>query len=442
MQWKNLIKGIAFVAIFMVLFSCASTVLVSSGDVRNYQHITGFFVEPDNTLDAVYVSSSTGYAFWNSLYAWDRYGIAVYPFCSNSQHFLTAEYLIREMRKSQPDALYIVNTNAIHDERLYVEAMHHSLDDLPFSVNKMKIINRLSKAADLSWEETLELYIPMYRYHDRWSKLGLDDFRLKADGMKSASTHPLYMKEIVDIAELYKLTDERAPLAAFNVDAANSLMDYCEEENVKILFITVPRAEEEGRLKEINELNAMLEARGFTVLNLLKDHEVLGLDLTQDFYNEGHTNVHGSLKYTRYLAEYLMEHYGMENKHGDATYASWDTGYDRYEDVFYQAILDFELEPEYRTVELEKPENLAALASGAQVSISWDAVEGAEGYAVYRKQDGRHWERIETVDGLSCTDTTAQSGATYVYTVVPFMTNNDQIFYGKFDYAGAGIQLP
>ena len=442
MQWKNLIKGIAFVAIFMVLFSCVSTVLVSSGDIRNYQHITGFYAEPDNTLDAVYVSSSTGYAFWNSLYAWDRYGIAVYPFCSNSQHFLTAEYLIREMRKSQPDALYIVNTNAIHDERLYVEAMHHSLDELPLSVNKLKIIDRLTKAADLSWEESLELYIPMYRYHDRWSKLEFDDFRLRVDGMKSASTHPLYMKEIADIADLYKLTDERAPLAAFNVDAANSLMDYCEEENVKILFITVPRAEEEGRLKEINELNAMIEARGFTVLNLLKDHEVLGLDLTQDFYNEGHTNVHGSLKYTRYLAEYLMEHYGMENKHGDATYASWDAGYDRYEDVLYQAILDFELEPEYRTVELEKPENLAALASGAQVSISWDAVEGAEGYAVYRKQDGGHWERIETVDGLSCTDTTAQSGATYVYTVVPFMTNNNQIFYGKFDYAGAVIQLP
>jgi fibronectin type 3 domain-containing protein len=85
---------------------------------------------------------------------------------------------------------------------------------------------------------------------------------------------------------------------------------------------------------------------------------------------------------------------------------------------------------------------MTAAAFGGQVSVSWDAVEGAEGYAVYRKQEGKHWERIESVDGLFCTDATAQSGATYVYTVVPFLTENGQVYYGKFDYNGAEIQLP
>lgn len=442
MQWKNLIKGIAFIAVFLILFSVVSTVLVSSGDSWNYQRIAGFYAEPDDTLDAVYVSSSTGYAYWNPLFAWEKYGIAVYSFCCNSQHFLTTEYLIRDMRKTQPEALYIVNTNAIHDERLYVEAIHHLVDDLPLTVNKLRIIDRLTKAADLPWEEALELYVPLYRYHDRWSKLESDDFRFRVDGMKGARTHPLYLQSIVGVADTYRISDERAPLAAHNFDAANSLMDYCEEENVKILFVTVPRAEDENRLKEINELNAMIEARGFRVLNLLENPEAIKLDLTQDFYDAGHTNVHGSLKYTQYLSEYLMEHYGFERKHGDKTYASWDAGYEKYQATLDRYILDIERDLAHRTSALEKPENLTVFASGTQVGISWDAVEGAEGYAVYRKQDGKCWERLETVDGQSCTDATAQAGMTYVYRVVPFMTEQDQIFYGKFDYAGAVIQIP
>lgn len=441
MQAKKLIKGIIFILIFAVLFSGASRILTSPGDYRNYQWIVGFYEEPKNSLDAVYVSSSTGYAYWNSLTAWDQYGIAVYPYTSNAQHFITTEYLIREVRKTQPDAVFIVNTNTIGDERMTVENLHHLLDYMPFSVNKLLLTNYLAKTAGLSWEEALELYVPLYRYHDRWSDIHTADFTYKIDGLKGASNYDSYWNYSLDITDIYMRDDGKAPLETHISDAVISLMDYCEEENVRILFVTVPRAETEERVQQLNELNAMLEARGFDTLNLLDQPELCGLDLEQDFYNEGHTNVHGSVKYTQYLAEYLMENYGFQSKHGDEAYASWDEGYAQYKNTLNRHVLDFERDLACRTTKLEAPENLTAAASNGAVELSWEAAEGADGYAIYRKLDGQAWERLADVPELHLTDTAIESGAVYHYRVVPFMTEEGQVFYGKFDYAGVNVQI-
>ena len=95
--------------------------------------------------------------------------------------------------------------------------------------------------------------------------------------------------------------------------------------------MTVPRAEkDEERLSQINQLNAMIEERGYDTLYLMDQTDEMGIDITTDFYNRNHTNVHGSIKYTQYLSEYLIENYGFEDKRFDEAYKSWDKGYKKY----------------------------------------------------------------------------------------------------------------
>ncbi|MCC8182948.1 MAG: fibronectin type III domain-containing protein, partial [Clostridiales bacterium] len=66
--------------------------------------------------------------------------------------------------------------------------------------------------------------------------------------------------------------------------------------------------------------------------------------------------------------------------------------------------------------------SLSNAASG--VKVSWDAVNGAEGYYIYRKTSGSSWKRIDTLssDTLSYTDTavSTSSGTTYYYTVCAY----------------------
>ncbi len=81
------------------------------------------------------------------------------------------------------------------------------------------------------------------------------------------------------------------------------------------------------------------------------------------------------------------------------------------------------------TVTTKKVESLSApkLKSIANViggvKLSWDEVENAEGYIVYRKVKGGKWETLGKCAEASYTDKTAKSGTTYYYTVKAYYQN-------------------
>ncbi len=431
-MWKKITKAVLFLLIFILLFLGASAVLNSTGDYRSEQWIGGFYKEPARSLDAVYVGSSTCYAYWNPLYAWENYGIAVYPYTCNSQHFIAAEYLIREVRKTQPDALFIVNTNTIEENRMVVEKYHDLLDCMPLSINKLRLTKYLCDISGFSAGESLELYVPLYRFHSRWSELNSSDFYYPPNGLKGTSNYSTYKNTFTDITQLYTHADGYAPLPDYIAEAAVSLMDYCEAEGVRIVFVTVPRVETRQRLEEINTLNAMLEERGFDTLKLMDQTELLKLDLSQDFYNKGHTNIHGSIKYTAYLSEYLIERYGLSDRRGDPLLASWDEGVGKYARSMQTYTLDIERDVHHRTSALTRPEELQIRAGEAGVDLSWSPVAGAEGYLVFHRPRGKTWQLLAEV-----TDTRLSGAAgkeTDDYTVVPFCGSGEDRLYGDFDY--------
>ena len=60
--------------------------------------------------------------------------------------------------------------------------------------------------------------------------------------------------------------------------------------------------------------------------------------------------------------------------------------------------------------------NLSVKASG--VSVTWDAVDGAEKYRVYRKEEGAaSWKKVKDTTSTSIVDTGVESGKTYSYKV-------------------------
>ena len=99
MKKSYIIKAVLFALIFILLFAYVSKVVTYPSDYRNYQWIGGFYEEEEESLDAVYIGSSNCYAFWNSMTAWEEYGITVYPYSCNAMSFLATEYLIKETKK-------------------------------------------------------------------------------------------------------------------------------------------------------------------------------------------------------------------------------------------------------------------------------------------------------------------------------------------------------
>ncbi len=67
---------------------------------------------------------------------------------------------------------------------------------------------------------------------------------------------------------------------------------------------------------------------------------------------------------------------------------------------------------------LNAPVLVSLKKSGTSLKLSWQSVTGANGYYIYRKEEGGSFKKIATVGALSYTDKTAkESGKKYIYTV-------------------------
>lgn len=74
------------------------------------------------------------------------------------------------------------------------------------------------------------------------------------------------------------------------------------------------------------------------------------------------------------------------------------------------------------------PENFVAVNSATGVNISWSSVENTAGYKVYRSENNGEFEEIANIRGFaetSYTDTTAQSGTEYKYTIKAYNAFNE-----------------
>jgi len=195
-------------------------------------------------------------------------------------------------------------------------------------------------------------------------------------------------------------------------------------------------------VEKINVVNEIIESRGYPTINILDKYEELNLDLTQDYYNNNHTNIHGSIKYTYYLSEYLIKNYGFKDKRNDSAYSTWNKGYKEYYEYMKPYVLDFELNPEYRNFDLAAPKDVAVVNNDMTVTVSWNKIDSADGYVIYRKQGlGSAWKEIGQVSDISFEDKDIKKDKSYYYTVVPFTEENGERYYGNYLYNGINIEV-
>ena len=86
------------------------------------------------------------------------------------------------------------------------------------------------------------------------------------------------------------------------------------------------------------------------------------------------------------------------------------------------------------TVVLDK----TADSGKGSIIVSWKAVEGAEGYRIYKKFTGSSWQKVTDVasDKLSYEDGSGVTGKTYTYTVRAFKHVDGKEVLGGFDSKG------
>lgn len=431
---KQLLKALLFAVLAVLMLRGIQTVFYAADD-RPFHSIAGFYQEPENSLDAVFIGGSNTYEFFQPPFAWADHGIAVYTLTSPGMPVQGLKYMLQEAYKKQPDALLIVNLNEIKYEKFSNAVFHFLVDFIPFSGNKVALIRELAPLAGFEniWDQ-LEFYFPLIRFHSRWPDLRSDEFYRVPVG-KGASVWEPFLEQITDNSAYYQTTDQRSKLSAEQEAVMNDLITFCAENpEAKVLFVFVPQIQSNADI--IGQYNAIadrLTEAGLDVLNAFSAIDEIGVDLRGDFYDDNHMNVHGSLKFTEYFANYLIEHYGFTDKRGDPAYASWDETAENYDAIVATGALDYERAHAAMDYSLDFPELSGCEAYGADITVTWESVDGADAYLVYRRPKGGAWERVAETADTVYTDSGLEIDLEYAYTVIPIKNTAEGPLYGSYN---------
>lgn len=440
MKKSAIFRGFVFLLALLIAV-CSLQVLFGIGENHTYENIRGFLSEEKNSLDAVYIGASDVHYFWQPLFGWADFGIAVWNYSIDALPIKAIESLFIEVQKTQSDPLFIISLSTFKKESLdSIVPVHRTTNYLPLSVNKLRLIDALTEDLDITPSEKLELYFPIIRFHSRWN---LQQPRLFTDSgtlYKASSEVPEFLYYAKDVHDSHETCDTFGAVPDTIHDVLSDLLDYCDKENLNVLFIKSPQAADYEQQKIMNTLEKIVIERGYPCFDVLEEIQNTNLDFRTDYFDRWHANVHGSLKFCSYLGNYLVENYGFEDKRGQEGWESWDEALERYSALISPYVLPFELDHSPRFLSAI-PKLYIPSVDSEGIAVNWESIDDVDGYFIYRKSNAS-WSLLDTVDAETSAyvDRDIAPSTEYTYTVVPYFKDGDETLYGSFNVNGLSCQ--
>lgn len=312
------IKILCFLLAVLILSDAA--LFICRNHDNNSTLLTGFYREPDNSLDVVVLGASDVFAGYSACHAYDRYGITSYPYASDalpSSLYLPA---LKEILRTQNPQWIVIEINGMlyetQDTRDSV--VRRFLDNIPFSRNKLETIFQVAPKEDL-----LNYLVPFIKYHGNW-KLNRDRISTMLNTLALYIQGQTYLKGCCTSTSLCNgsnsmdLTEDFSTASLYPEfeEDLRELIHFCQEQQLtNVIFTRFPHIvstdQTYSRYQRCNEAQKIIEQAGYTFLHFERDPRIIDLDVTTDYYNGEHLNLLGQQKLTEYLCQYLMEEKGL-----------------------------------------------------------------------------------------------------------------------------------
>lgn len=311
---KIFVRFLSFALIFFLLFYTATEVLKDKRVELEYDvtaKVKGFYAEPDNTMDFVFVGSSQLYADIAPNVLFSEYGISSYDFCANEQPLWISYYYIKEALKHQNPKAIVLDVFTVYGDAYEENGVNHiNLDDLPWTLNKLQAIRNGVKP-----EERMEFYFELIRYHDTWAQL--DRNKIKNTFYHKKNVYKGYSPFVVahdynaKAKEEVVMQTKRQPIPERARIWLDKIVSLTKEEGVDLLLIKTPNGSAERQMLYNS------------VADYAKEKNIPFLNMNTIFDGEAHINILQAEKVSKYLGEYLLSHYDITDKRTDPAYASW-----------------------------------------------------------------------------------------------------------------------
>ena len=249
---------------------------------------------------------------------YDEAGITGYNFAISYRSAMTSYYQLMYALEYHDPKLVICDFCCLFDDQRPsdIEKVYRKVADcMPDKKLKNQMIREICREdksqSYLSWK------YPMLRYHSMWSKLSGSDFE---PDYQVDDNYPVYKKgallrdkkydgDLLEVTpELWNFTDRRTDLSEFSVKYYDRMIDECHNRGIEIVAVLPPKISAAGEYAASWETQKeYFDSRGVGYLNYNTYEQIqrIGLNLGTDYYNAGHLNVYGSIKFSRVLAHRL-----------------------------------------------------------------------------------------------------------------------------------------
>lgn len=396
---KRLISFCLFMALLFILYSRITYLFRNT----NYDRLHMIGLQNESDLDMIYVGGSSVFTYWEPLKAWNDCGFTSYVYATNSLQSDGTEFYIKEALKTQNPKLFVVELRAFtdFDPEIYEPALRNGSDSMDWdSINRWKYISSYltHHPADEN-TDVLSFYFDIAKYHTNYSRLSYSlswEYRDNKAVCDNKGFEWIDAYDSLDEPVDY-MTEERVEIPSENIELLNRLLDYCDKQNLQVLFVVAPKSVSAEEMGEYNTMKDIIEERGYRFFNVNEHYDEMSIDFSTDFYNGHHVNCYGAEKYTRFLEEYIIDNYDMPDSRGNAAYASWDEDFVRFseEEVYYKYRINTARKDYEDSLEYEQE------IKGETDFQSWKTLVSVSRYYVFTAQKNTDLSSLATADALA-----------------------------------------
>ena len=313
--------------IVFLLILCAGTAVVNrfflpGQDYRSEK--LAFYEEPKDSLDVIFVGSSTCLRAVSPMQMFLEHGFQSYSLATALQAPPVSVFVTKEtFRRQEPRVMVFEMTSLFHGYD-YTEReanLHMSMD--PFRLNPDKIRCAVQIGARDDSQNAVDYLLPIARYHDTWKT------RTEQDALKQELS---FRKGFMPVsASLAVYPDERYMTYTGDTPEADpdalefyrEMLSVCARRNIPAVVVSYPGTS--WTMEQHDWLEAFSGEYGAEYLdfNLPEWWERTGLDPLTDFCDPNHVCTTGAEKISRALGDYLAENYDLPDcrTEGSAFYA-------------------------------------------------------------------------------------------------------------------------
>ncbi len=363
--FKQIAGFILFFAILGQVFSSTTYLFRRANDGRS--RMVG--IKNESKLDVVYIGGSSTFDFWQPLRAWNDCGFTSYCLAENAIKPECYKPLAELAEKYNDPQLYVICAypfNFYSTAEQWIRGFTDSMDLTEKA--RYDLLNQHYRIRDVDDDtDILSYYIDILEYHENRDNLALEkawEF-LHNEGSsetKGFAWEPYY--KYIDPPQRI-ITDDREDLPEGNLEVLRDFTEYLKMTGKEALFVAIPNVPSNGYRAQYNTIMDAVEEAGFTFLDLNDYYDEIGIDFTNDYYNDSHVNPIGAKKYTQFLENYIVDNYELPDHRDDPLYEDWN----RKTEEFYtqeKKIIDTveKLQDDYRfdnaiAEEIGRTENLA-----------------------------------------------------------------------------------